>query len=187
MTKTISNADDVIDSRDVIERIEELVDEIEALTDAFEELVDDCIDGATDASTLSQVCNHYRSNPGEELARDVLNDYLEENPESALASARRAIVEWNDDNADELRDLRALASEAEGYADDWKHGETLIRESYFEDHIRELVDDCYTMPEGFNSGEWPWRHMTMDWKAAADEARQDYSEVEFGDVTYLIR
>jgi len=187
MKTAISNTDDVIDSRDVIERIEELEGEIEALTDTFEELVDDCIDGATDASTLSQVCNHYRNNPKDDLARDILSDYLEENPGSALAAARVAVVEWNDDNADELRTLKALASQAEGYAADWRHGESLIRESYFEDHIRELVDDCYTMPEGFYAGQWPWRHMTMDWKAAADEARQDYSEVEFGDVTYLIR
>ena len=181
MKTAISNTDDVINSRDVIKRIVELEGEIEALTDTFEELVDDHIDGATDASTLSQVCNHYRSNPKEDLARDVLNDYLEENPESALAAARRAIVEWNDDNADELRDLKALAEEAEGYAADWKHGESLIRESYFTEYCQELCEDV-----GYISKDLPsW--IEIDWQATARNMKQDYTEVEFGGVTYLIQ
>ena len=89
-------------------------------------------------------------------------------------------------SAAELKALKDLASEAES-SPNWTHGESLIRESYFEDYIRELVDDCYPMPEGFSNGEWPWRHMTMDWEAAANEAKQDYTEVDFDGVTYLIR
>lgn len=127
MANTISNSDDVIDSRDVIARIEEL----EALQ------VDDA-----------------------------------EN--------------WTLEDHDELMALRELASDGED-SPGWVHGESLIRESYFTDYIRELIADCYEMPKEINSGAWPYRHFNLDYEAAAEEAKVDYSELDFGGVTYLIR
>jgi len=128
MTDEITNDADVIDSRDIIARIEDLesrkADEDDALTE-------------------------------EELS--------------------------------ELQALQGLAAEAEPYAPDWIHGETLIRHSYFQDHIQELIDDCYEMPKELKSGAWPYRHMTIDYEAAAEEAKQDYTEVSFGDVSYWVR
>lgn len=127
MTSTISNSDDMIDSRDVIARIEEL--------------------------ESSQV-----DDPGS----------------------------WTLEDHDELMALRELASDGED-SPDWTHGETLIRESYFTDYIRDLINECYEMPKEFGSGSWPYRHMTIDYEAAAEEAKVDYSEVDFDGVTYLIR
>ena len=135
---TFDNDSNVIDSRDVIERIEEL----EA------ELADD---------------------DGNIPSLDSLSDDDE----------RRADVE-------ELEELKRLQSEAES-SPDWQHGETLIRESYFASYIEELINDCYEMPKDMNSGAWPWRHMKIDYEAAADEAKADYFEVEYFGVTYLIR
>lgn len=66
---------------------------------------------------------------------------------------------------------------------DWQYGETLISEDYFTSYIEQLIDDCYEMPKEMNSGNWPYRHITIDYKAAADEAKQDYIQ-ENG---YLIR
>ncbi|MBB6185758.1 hypothetical protein [Rhodanobacter sp. MP7CTX1] len=139
----LDNSEDVIDSRDVIARIEEL-------------------EGERDNFTL----------PHPDGGDDV-----------------EAPGEWaglNPDDAAELATLTALADAAES-ASDWVHGESLIRESYFTDYIEELVKDCYETPKGMDSGAWPWRHMTMDWEAAADEAKADYDEVDFDGVTYLIR
>jgi len=121
MARTISNEDDVIDSRDVIKRIEEL----EGERDSFED-------------------------------------------------------------GEELRILKALTEEASG-SPDWEHGETLVRESYFTDYIKELIHDCYEFPKEFDSGNWPWRHMAVDYEAAAEEAKVDYNEADFDGVTYLIR
>lgn len=121
---TISNTDDVIDSRNVIERIEELQGE----RDSFE------LDG-------------------------------EENPE--------AWAEQNPDDAEELRVLEALAEECEDYASDWRRGEALIRESYWEDYVQELLD----MPH----------YLVIDWEATARNIAVDYAEVDFGGVTYYIR
>lgn len=92
----------------------------------------------------------------------------------------------DEDDKAELTELRNLASECEGYAD-WQYGETLIARSYWVDYIRELIDDCYEMPKDLDSGKWPYRHMTMDYDAAAKEAEDDYASVELFGNEYLIR
>ena len=69
------------------------------------------------------------------------------------------------------------------YSPDWEYGEILISEDYFTSYIEQLIDDCYEMPKEMNSGNWPYRHITIDYEAAADEAKQDYIQ-ENG---YLIR
>jgi hypothetical protein len=80
---SFSNSDDVIDSRDVIARIEYLRDWIAA------------------------------AGEGDDL----------------------------DDAKAELAALEALESEAEGHASDWRYGETLIRDSYFEEYMDEMLED----------------------------------------------
>lgn len=90
------------------------------------------------------------------------------------------------DDAAELEALRALANECEGYAD-WQYGEQLISVDYFVEHIEELINDCYEMPKDMNSGEWPWRHMKIDYEAAAKEAEQDYALVTFMGRDFFIR
>lgn len=139
---TIENTEDIIDSRDVIARIEELENERDDYTAPNK-------DG-------------YQTMIGANWAAD------------------------NPDDAAELAALHALAQEAED-SPDWIHGETLIRRSYFVDYIAELINDCYEMPKEMNSGQWPYRHMTMDYEAAANEAEQDYMSVDFDGVEYLIR
>lgn len=140
--KTISNSDDVIDSREVIERIESL-------------------------ETMRDMCTMIRDDGTEEPDPDG----------------------WADQNPDDAAELAALKSLAEKAEDspDWRYGETLIRESYFTDYIEELIADCYKMPKEMNSSDWPWRHVTIDYEAAADEAKDDYIECDFDGVTYLIR
>jgi hypothetical protein len=94
--------------------------------------------------------------------------------------------EWTIEEKEELRILEIVAADGED-SPDWQYGETLIRESYFTDYIEELINDCYEMPKELNSGEWPWRHMAIDYEAAAAEAKVDYMEIDFDGVTYLIR
>lgn len=82
---------------------------------------------------------------------------------------------------DELQALRDLAEEGEQYAGDWQDGATLVRESYFKRYAEELAEDMgFAAPDS-----WPGRH--IDWAAAAEELKQDYSEVDFAGVTYLVR
>ena len=121
LTRTISNTDDTIDSRDVIERIAELETELS--------------DGTIEP-----------------------------------------------DDRDQLTALKALASDADGYASDWQHGEQLIRDSYFEDFAQELAEDI-----GAINAEAAWPNNCIDWVRAARELRMDYTSVEYDGVTYWIR
>lgn len=96
------------------------------------------------------------------------------------------IEEPDNEEAQELAILLKVQEQAEDCAD-WRYGETLINESYFTDYIEELIKDCYSMPKEFESGAWPWRHMTLDYEAAAVEAQCDYTRIDFDGVDYLIR
>lgn len=139
-TTTISNDEQTIDSRDVIERIE------------------------------------YLEGLQSELTEQLSNGEITE----------ADMQEFDKNEGQELDALRALAEQAED-SPDWTYGETLIRRSYFVDYIEELIDECYEMPKEFKSGDWPFRHMKIDYEAAAQEAEQDYMSVDFDGVEYLIR
>jgi len=73
------------------------------------------------------------------------------------------------------------------FADDAGTFDEAIREYDFEEHIKDLIDDCYEIPKKLKSDQWPYCHITIDYAAAADEARCDYYEVDFDGVTYLCR
>ncbi len=125
MSNTIDNTDDVIDSRDVIARIEEL----EAERDACE---------------------------------------------------AEAFEEWQkSDDADELAALCNLRDEAEGYAPDWHHGAQLIRDSYFETAMDDMLEDCGELPKDLPC----YLSITVDYKAL----QMDYTAVDFDGVTYWVR
>lgn len=83
--------------------------------------------------------------------------------------------------ADELQALRALAKEGEGAAD-WQYGETLIRDSYFEDYARELAEDIGAIPR-----DAAWPAYCIDWERAALELQVDYFTIDFDGVTYWVR
>lgn len=105
--------------------------------------------------------------------RDGLND--------ARNNAYKAVYEWDNDNKAELDALKALADEAEGYASDWNHGEQLIRESYFTEYAQELCEEIGDVPRDLP------HYIEIDWEATARNIKQDYTEVDFDGVTYLIR
>jgi hypothetical protein len=158
MNKEISNSDDVIDSRDVIARIDELTTERSDLaTD---------VDDANDARA--------------ELAEDASEDEIEE-ADGEITDAVDARTEWDDDYGDELKALQALADEASDYCGDWTHGATLVRKSYFTDYCEELVKDIGDLPSKIPD------YIVIDWEATAENLKADYTSVEFDGVTYLVR
>jgi len=139
--REITNGDDVINSRDVIARIE-------ALTEL----------------------------------RDAANDDPEaETIDTEDNQTIKVNADFSEEEYRELKMLESLAEEASG-SPDWKYGETLIRDSYFETYAEELAEDCGMIQ---NSDQWPNRF--IDWERAADELKYDYMSVEFGDETYWIR
>lgn len=157
MTREITNSEDVIDSRDVIKRIEELEEERQDLVDALQE--------AQEEYDASKEDGEYG-----------------EAEEEALEDAKDALKDWDEGyDAEELKTLKALAEEGEA-SPDWTYGETLIRDSYFETYAQELAEDIGAVPKDLS---WPCCH--IDWDAACDALQQDYLEVDFDGVTYWIR
>ena len=169
-TKTIDNSADVIDSRDVIERIEALREEIEAdeisVENGAEEQFDDDGNVRVDTCTCGECGKTW-------------NDALIS--ERTPAPSARCPYEALHEEIAELKALEALAEEAEGYAPDWTHGETLIRDSYFTDYAKDLLEDCGDLPR-----DLPW-YVVIDWEATAGHIQQDYTSVDFDGVTYWIR
>jgi hypothetical protein len=158
---SIDNSDDIIDSRDVISRIEELTSEREGLTEA--------LTAAQEALTATV---EGEESPMEEAAA-----------QEAVDAATTALEEWDGDNAAELNNLEALQEQAEGYASDWRHGEQLIRDSYFESYARELAEDLHG--NKIRDAEWPFS--CIDWDRAVRELQMDYTSVDFDGVTYWVR
>lgn len=164
--------DDIIDSRDIISRYEELNDELEGLEQSIIDAVEDC--------------NAFVKENG-------LTDYSEDEIKSLqklqeeVDNAKDAFVAFDQSfDKDELDTLTEVISQGEN-SPDWSYGETLIHENYFIDYIKDLIDDCYDMPKEFKEGKWPFNHLEMDWEGAAEEAKQDYMEIEVDGEIYYIR
>lgn len=119
--------------------------------------------------------------------RQPLADELEEaeagDDTAATEAARAALAEWDSsEEAEELKALLTLQEEAEGYASDWRHGAQLIRDSYFQTYAEEVAEEIGAIDR---NAKWPLSH--IDWAAAAEDLRQDYTSVDFGGVEYWVR
>lgn len=136
--------DNIIDSRDVIEHLEELTEERDMLQDAL--------------------------------------NYAEATDESDedITTARIELESWLEDNEEELKELEALAEQGAQYIADWAHGAILINEDYFTEYAKELAYDIGAV--GRDDG-WPTN--CIDWDEAAEELKQDYTELSFGGQVFL--
>lgn len=102
--------------------------------------------------------------------------------------------EHDDDELDEVLDakaelatLAALLEDLSGNSGDeeWRgawYPVTLIRESHFREYAEELAEDIGAIN---SDAAWPNNH--IDWDAAADELKVDYTTVELDGVTYWYR
>ena len=88
--------------------------------------------------------------------------------------------EIEDEEKDELENLKALADQCEGYSD-WQYGETLISRDYFTEYVQDMLADCGIIPKDLPS------FVEIDWQATADNIEHDYMTVEFDGVDYLMR
>lgn len=89
--------------------------------------------------------------------------------------------EFTEEMAEELRILQEVAEEGEG-SPDWKYGEVLISDIYFEDYAKQLAEDIGAI-DGTES--WPLNH--IDWFEAAEALQADYMSIDFDGETYWIR
>lgn len=152
----IDGTEKIYDSRDIIARIEELEGERADLVEAVEE--------ARAVYTEGQ----------EVTAHDTL-------AADDLEAAQEALDDWDKgDEGAELKELKSLADDFGGYGD-WEHGDVIIREDHFQDYAEELAEDIGTVSR---EREWPFCH--IDWEAAAEALKMDYTTAKaFGHTWYM--
>jgi len=149
---------DIIDVRDIIERIEELEGELEEAHEQgqFMSDFDDWITNTRDNSRPVYAAL------GDEQGKEVVA------------------------GCEELFKLRELMDKLRGYGGrrhwrgDW-YPLTLIRDSYFTDYARELLEDCGVLPKDLPS------YIEIDWEATACNIQQDYASVKVDGDTYWYR
>jgi hypothetical protein len=156
----ITLGDDVIDSRDVVKAY----DDLEAQIDAFHEDRDERIEERDD---LREKISQGNSLPADVVRLAEVLDEIESLTES-IADAR-----------DEQRPWKGLQDELEGYGD-WDHGTELVLDEYFTDFTKEMATSCYDIPD-------TWPHRCIDWEAAAEELKHDYTYAEVDGYKYWIR
>lgn len=145
MSKEIEKSE-VIDSRDVIERIGDLESDLEDLYDEYAEATPNhaAFETWLRAAAIDRECDYQ-------------------------------------DDAIELMELQAFAQSAQNYSPDWEYGSTLIREDYFVEYCKELLADIGDIPREIPD------YIVIDWEATSENLKVDYTEVDFGGVTYYVR
>ena len=110
---------------------------------------------------------------------------------NALLNRKVKLIELRDDDdhdfmgheeleLDELIELESDMGITLEEAD--RYNVYFIDEDYFEDYAKEFAHDI-----GAINDETTWPATHIDWSAAADELRYDYTDVEFQGNNYLFR
>ena len=116
-----------------------------------------------------------------EYLEDFLSDLSDENKTKEMYDPEEDANGDRSEAVEELVSLRNLESQGESYSSDWRHGETLIHDDYFNEYAEELVKDIGDMPNEIPS------YIVIDWEATAQNIKQDYTCVTFSGETYWIR
>jgi hypothetical protein len=98
--------------------------------------------------------------------------------------------ECDKQEAAEFQLIKTLLEEVRGEGGDEKwRGDWyplgFIRDSYFTKYAEELAKDVGDVPSKEEDIRWPFN--CIDWEAAADLLKEDYSSVEIAGVTYWYR
>ena len=166
-TDEITNSEDLIDSRSIDERVDELRDTIESTAQPYlDTLKEEDADFEREASKADEIS-------------DALAEWLNNPSKGQFPSI--SDIEDIEAEISEYALLKALQDEGQGYSE-WKYGMTLIRDSYFEEYAQQFAEDIGAIKE---TSEWPCD--CIDWERAARELQMDYSAIEFDGVTYWMR
>lgn len=158
MKRDISNSEDILDSRDIIERINEL----ERERDNWQE--------------DNELPDYIPGDSEKDLERIKAEKWTDEQSDKW--------TEWDEsEEGEELKALLKLQDEAEGYASDWIYGATLIRKTYFVEYCKDLVNDIGDMPKNLPG----YIENNINWQGVADDLEIDYTEVDYDGVEYLVR
>jgi hypothetical protein len=118
-----------------------------------------------------------------DLLEDSSYDYSDDPTGETWAEAW---AELDDEDRERVQMLRDLLDELPESTVDSPHGNswgsTLVREDYFTEYARQLADDIGAID---TNTDWPLNH--IDWPAAAQALKADYTTVELDGFTYYAR
>lgn len=149
-----------IDTRDLVEKREELKQEV---LDYWNEYQEERLD------------NEFEQDDFEDAITVIEN--LRDNGSFDFIAA------WSDDIS-QIEAIDELENEVDDYSgDNFEDGVTLIEECDFEEYCEDLMKDC-----GYISNDLPAIiENNIDWSGISEDIRIDYTEVEYEGRTYLFR
>jgi hypothetical protein len=117
--------------------------------------------------------------------REERDDFPKDEDDNTIAS--KEYLDWEKESGQELDELESLLSDLCGYGGDhqWEgdwYPATLIAEGYFTEYAEDFAIDI-----GAVKRDAPWPNTHIDWEAAAEDLKSDYSEVDFDGSTYFYR
>lgn len=157
--------DDIIDSRDLLTLLNEKETDAEIM---FDEWLDELVDAERESR----------------LERD--QPFTEED-EKKFREEQTPFDEWvkcsGDSDIEDYRELKAFCEEVDCMSgESLRDGITLIADSYFETYAEELADSICDMKD---SSRWPFNH--IDWYAASEDLKSDYSCLEWDGHEFWMR
>ena len=111
------------------------------------------------------------------------------NEVDASEEDNQAFIDWQNEEGGECSEranIITFMDEVKGcggdeqYNGDW-YAITFIRDSYFVEYARELLEDCGDIPKNLPS------YIAIDWEETADNIQTDYTAVEIDGETYWYR
>ena len=155
--------EDIIDLRDIEAAVGTILDNISAeLEGAGEETLAETVD-ARDLNTIIEAID------GEDDDAEKIDTAIDAASENGGIDYLRAVARLEEDLGTSLE--RAAQDEP-----------TMIHEDYFENYAMQLAEDLGLLEE---AAAWPACH--IDWEAAAESLKMDYTEVDFDGNSYFIR
>lgn len=131
-----------------------------------------------------------------ETAQEELKEHMEAEPTLADDDYEEAYATWEEEKeefesavdqaeylfgTDEQEELSEL-EEIEGYASDFKGGETMIPTHSFKEYAQLFADDI-----GAINRDATWPLNCINWDEAAEELAMDYSQVTYQGQDYYVR
>ena len=178
---------DIIDTRDLIKESDDLKDNlIELFEPHFENLFQkDDLDAPIDFDNYSYAMYALIFSERKDLTvtKEFLN-WFESEFEVIVPESDNCLRDFIIYGRDTFNEIEEIAELQDNINDrEFEYGMLLINELDFEDYCKELVEDIGDLPKDLPF----YIKDNIDWSGVADDLKQDYSEVEFKDKTYLYR
>lgn len=93
------------------------------------------------------------------------------------------LIDRDDLDENETAELAALQKFQNDYdhVTEWQYGALFIAEEYFTEYVKDILNDCGTIPRDLPD------YVAINWEETADNLKCDYDEAEFNGVSYYVR